>query len=288
MRNLLLIFLVFFALSLSAQDQERLKLGLVYSYQTLDMKLTSGNIHGFAKGVDLGDFDLSDEKIDQINERNTINKTCNIYGLSVGYDIINTNNWSVTGMFSGGINVKTLTIDDDSLGKQYGINNSDPNFWTGISINIERHLNNKWSVVANPSYFYSWGEDTDIFNSSLLETGIMTVSENNIANYQYLSLPIMAKYSVGKFNFMAGSEFYYAFLKNEATVIKYDALNDAEYKDIFNYKFQSCNFLAASAMVSWEFLPKFSLTVKGLYGKDVQFNSSIVYHFNSKNSNHEN
>lgn len=288
MRNLSLVFFVFFALSLSAQEQGRLKLGIVYSYQKIDLNLSSGNIHGFAKGVDLGVYDLSKEKIDQINERNLITQKVNLPGISIGYEIVNTKNWSVTGFFYGGINIKTLTVEDDSLGKQYGINNSDPNYWTGISFNVERHLNNNWSVVAIPSYFYSWGEDTDIFNSSLLETGIMNVSEKNIANYQYMSLPILAKYAIGKFSFMVGPEFYYAFLKNEATVIKYDAIIDAEYKDITNYKFQSRNFVAASAMISWDFLPKFSLTVKGLYGKDVQFNSSLVYHFNLKNSNHEN
>lgn len=288
MRKLSFLFFVLLAISLSAQEGSRWNLGLTYSYQKLNFELTSATTQSFAKGVDLGNYELSDEKIDQINGQNDITKSGNFYGLAFGYDFVKSDVWNISGTFIAGVNSKTMTVDDEILGKQYEITPGDPNYWTSLNFELARNINEKWAIVARPTYAFSWGDDNNIFNSELSETGIMEVSEINKASFHWLSLPLMARYSIGKFRFGAGPEFYQALLKNEATVIKYDPVNDAEYKDIFEYKFSSKDFVAACAMLNWDFMPGFSLSLFAHYANDIQMNASIIYHFNTKNNHDEN
>lgn len=266
----------------SAPAGKKFFIGISYSYMSVDMKLSHLSLSSEWYGQDLGTDELSDERIDEINDYVSRETSVNAIGLELGMKMIDKPdvNWKLRGTLLLALAQNQTKITNDLTGVQeYKFNSGLSKPFGGLGFDFGYQFSKHWGLYLRPMVVGTFGTTTTIDDRVNDEMyNFNSYREDNFWTV-YLRGSLFASYTAGPVTLFAGPGFYrlwsqHEYIREYTHIETGDVIREKAVSDIV-----PVSWIDASLGFSWQIVDRINFHGHAGFGGDLMIDAGINYGF---------
>jgi len=265
-----------------ARPGKRFFAGISYSYLSINMKLSALSLHSEWYGTDMGNHELTNGELDEVNSIIDRNTRVNYLSFNAGMSFINDpdSKWHFKGILNLGIAGTKAEVHNsgtDSLEYTFDSDMSKP--CIGLGFDVGYRFDDHWGLSVFPRVLGSVSkvnEITDMVNPDPINFTSHKEDESWII---YFRSDVLASYTTGPVTLYLGPGFYYCWSKHEYS----REYTHVETGDVLIEKVNSTlvprTFIDGSLGVEWRVIEALTLNAHAGIGKDIIVDAGIHFNF---------
>jgi len=278
-RGLFLILILVFYNTMSAQETQKLSVGVDYSLETFNLNKTK--IYEQFSYNDLSDslYEWSSDELTDFNQGDFMitknNVSFRIFSGLTGSD-------SSKFRFGFGVHLGFNYLQEKTTYKEeiFLIRKSSQfNLEGGASAYLHYSFNKRWRVLGRvkTSFFKSDMNNVKDYDEFYDNTDDITISYNNSIYMISTSTNIMAEYTWRIFDFQLGPQFVYNYTESTSNQIITDNIENDVMRNYEYYEAINDSFIRAALGIRWNCDNHLSPYMQFAIGKDLQFRIGIQF-----------